>query len=182
MEAALAVVAVGGVAAGFSPSGLVLYLQLLDHVRHRRTGCRNVMPVFRHEILIKRPVDAVFAAVADVHSHPQWQAGLLETHAPGGALGLGEKGVEVRRLFGRVARFPYEITHFDPPHTRGFRTLDGPIRPSARLGFKSGQTGTTITSELTVPGLAGWLLGPLMLRQQRRNYQRLKTLLEAGKL
>ncbi|HUI80895.1 MAG TPA: SRPBCC family protein [Bryobacteraceae bacterium] len=140
------------------------------------------MPVFRHEIFIERPVDAVFAAVADVHTHPKWQAGLLEADAAAGVLRVGGKGVEVRRVFGRVARFPYEITHCDPPNVWGFRVLDGPIRPAAVLSFKNAQSGTIITSQLTIPGLAGWLLGLVMLRQQKRNYQGLKRLLEAGKL
>jgi len=148
----------------------------------RSSSDLNTMPVFRHEIVIQRPIDAVFAAVADVHTHPKWQAGLLETESRGGAPGVGETGVEVRRMFGRVARFPYEITRFEPPQAWGFRALDGPIRPSAVLHFKSTPSGTLVTSHLTVPGVAGWLLGPLMLRQQRRNYQCLKTLLETGKL
>lgn len=61
------------------------------------------------------------------------QAGLLEADAKKGALGVGERGAEVRRLFGRVARFPYEITHFEPPCTWGFCVLEGPVRPSAVL-------------------------------------------------
>jgi uncharacterized protein YndB with AHSA1/START domain len=140
------------------------------------------MSVYIHEVFIERAVDAVFAAVANVNTHPQWQAGLVETQAKAILPRAGERGVEVRRILGRVVRFPYEMTHFEPPRTWGFRALEGPIRPSAVLSFRATGLGTTVSSRLTIPGLAGRLLGPLMLRQQRRNYQRLKTLLEAGKL
>ena len=140
------------------------------------------MPVFRHEVFIERPVDAVFAAVADVHSHPKWQAGLVETEAQAAVPRVGEKGFEVRRMLGRAVKFPYEITDFDPPHCWGFRVLEGPIRPSAVLLFEASGSGTVVSSQLTIPGLLGWLLGPMMLRQQKRNYQRLKALLEADKI
>jgi uncharacterized protein YndB with AHSA1/START domain len=140
------------------------------------------MAVFGHEIFIERPIDAVFAAVADVRTHPKWQRGLIETDARDSSPRAGDNGVEVRRIWGRPVRFPYEITRFEPPRTWGFRALDGPIRPSAVLSFRTSGSGTTVTSQLTIPGVAGWLLGPVMLRQQKRNYRQLKALLETGKL
>jgi uncharacterized protein YndB with AHSA1/START domain len=140
------------------------------------------MPIFRHELYVERPIEAVFAAVADVHTHPKWQMGLIEADAKEGALGVGEKGVEVRRIFGRSVRFHYEITHLEPLDSWGFRVLEGPILLSALLRFKSTEVGTSIASQLTISGVVGWLLGPIMLHQQKRNYQRLKALLETRKL
>jgi hypothetical protein len=140
------------------------------------------MPIFRHELYVERPIEAVFAAVADVHTHPRWQSGLIEADAKGGALGVGEKGAEVRRIFGRSVRFHYEITHFELPHSWGFRVLEGPLLLSALLHFKSTGVGTSIASQLTIPGIAGRLLGPIMLHQQKHNYQRLRVLLETRKL
>ena len=141
------------------------------------------MAVFRHEIVIARPIDVVFAAVADPNTHPQWQEGLLQTQAESESQArVGARGVEVRRLFGREARFPYEITVYNPPHAWGFRALEGPIRPAAVLSFESQNNGTKVKSELMVPGLLGWPFGRALLAQQRRNYARLKELLEAGKL
>jgi hypothetical protein len=85
-------------------------------------------------------------------------------------------------MFGRSIKFPYEITRFERPKVWGFRALEGPIRPSAVLCFERTHSGTTISSHLTISGPAGWLLGPFLLKQQKRNYRKLKTLLEAGKL
>ena len=66
-----------------------------------------------------------------------------------------------------------------PPSKWGFRALGGPIRPEALLVFTSLDDATTeITSELTIPGILGALLiGPL-LAQQKKNYLKLKHLLE----
>jgi uncharacterized protein YndB with AHSA1/START domain len=116
------------------------------------------VPVFRHAIVINCPVEAAFAAVADVHTHPRWQSGLLKTEAEGTVAHPGARGVEIRKLFGRVARFPYEITVFAPPRRWGFRALDGPVQPSAVLTFEPIENGTRVSSELTVPGALGWIL------------------------
>ena len=94
------------------------------------------MPVFRHQIVIARGVEAVFAAVADVRTHSHWQQGLLQTEVEGDDLHhVGARGVELRRVLGRVARFPYVISVYDPMRAWGFRALEGPIRPSAVLRF-----------------------------------------------
>ena len=140
------------------------------------------MAAFRHEIYIKASIDAVFAAVANVREHPKWQSGLVETAVNSPVPRAGERGIEVRRLLGRTSRFPYEITYFEPPHKWGFRALEAPIRPAAVLSFKTTGVGTTITSDLVIPGILGWLLGPMLLRQQKRNYVKLKALLETGAL
>ena len=140
------------------------------------------MAAFRHQIYIEATADAVFAAVANVRDHPKWQAGLVEADVSSPVPKAGERGVEVRQLFGRSNRFPYEITHFEPPHKWGFRVLEGPIRPTATLSFRATGPGTTITSELIIPGFLGSLLGPTLLRQQKRNYLKLKALIEAGAL
>ncbi len=39
------------------------------------------MAAFHHTVFIARPIETVFAAVADVRTHPHWQAGLLQTEA-----------------------------------------------------------------------------------------------------
>jgi uncharacterized protein YndB with AHSA1/START domain len=139
--------------------------------------------VFRHQIFIARPIEVVFGAVADVRTHPQWQAGLLQIEVPTDSVaGVGARGVEVRQLFGRTARFPYEITVYDPPRAWGFRALAGPVRPAAHLTFSPHDDGTQVESELNIPGFFGFLLGRAMLAQQQRNYARLKQLLETDAL
>ena len=83
-------------------------------------------------------------------------------------------------MLGREMRFPYEIAVYSCPSAWGFRVLEGPLRLSAVLSFAAEPGGTRVASELTIPGVLGRLLGPLMVAQQRRNYARLKELLEGG--
>jgi uncharacterized protein YndB with AHSA1/START domain len=141
------------------------------------------MAVFHHQITINRPIEAVFAVIADASTHPQWQEGLIRTDAqPNTNVQVGTHGVEVRKMFGREVRFPYEIIAFDPPHKWGFRALAGPVRPSAILNLSSQNGSTLVESELTVPGLLGSFMGRMLLSQQESNYKRLKEMMEAGKL
>ena len=130
------------------------------------------MPVFCHSVWVACPVDVAFDVVADVKTHPRWQSGLVEAGA----------GFEVRRVLGRAVRFDYEITDFERPNQWGFRALNGPVRPSAVLSFRTEGAGTRISSKMTIPGFQGWLVGGMMLRQQKRNYKQLKKLLESGAL
>jgi uncharacterized protein YndB with AHSA1/START domain len=141
------------------------------------------MPVFRHQIWIARPIEPVFAAVADASTHPRWQQGLVrseKSHVRGE--GVGAQGFEVRRMLGHEIRFPYEITVYRPPRAWGFRVPHGPLQLAATLSFSHSNEGTLIESELRVPGLLGLLLGRSLLAQQRHNYACLKQLLETGAL
>jgi uncharacterized protein YndB with AHSA1/START domain len=140
------------------------------------------MATFRHEIFIKSPIEKVFATVADTGTHSRWQGGLLRSEGEGNQQRVGARGVEVRRIFGRGARFPYEINVDGPPREWGFRALDGPVRPSAALTFNGQNDGTLVKCELTIPGILGFLFGGALLAQQQKNYARLQELLETGLL
>ncbi len=141
------------------------------------------MSTFHHEIFIKRPIETVFATVANVHTHPKWQEGLLKEEVESERFDrVGARGVEIRNMFGREVRFPYEITVYDPPSGWGFRALEGPVRPSATVSLTSQNTGTLLKSDLTVNGLMGIFVGRALFAQQKKNYTRLKELLETDKL
>jgi uncharacterized protein YndB with AHSA1/START domain len=67
------------------------------------------MPRIEASIIIKRPVDRVFAYVADVNSWPQWQPTLLEVkHAIGPRTGVGANFIGMGRVMGR--RWPWNLT------------------------------------------------------------------------
>ncbi len=140
------------------------------------------MPSRVHQVHVSAPVDAVFEAIADVESHHDWQEGLLRSECEGDPRVAGAKGVDVRRLFGREFRFPWEITVYDPPRRWGFRALGGPVRPQALLELEPDAEGTRVTNTLTIPGPLGWLaIGPLH-RQQQIDHRVLKQRLESAAL
>lgn len=143
----------------------------------------RAMPTHRHQIHIARPVEDVFAAVADVTTHPQWQAQVVRAE-PSDPLPLkvGSRVDDVVRMLGREMRITFEVTTLDPPHTLGIRITSGPVRPVNHMTFSSQDGGTLFESETTVPGVMGVLMGRSLTSQQLRNLQKLKELLEAGKL
>jgi uncharacterized protein YndB with AHSA1/START domain len=143
------------------------------------------MPSHHHTIRIHiaKPVEAVFGAVADANTHPQWMSQLIRTEiSDPPPLKVGTRVEDVMRMFGREMRGTFEVTKVDPPHAIGIRAISGPIRPINHMTFSSENDGTLLESETTIPGLMGVLMGRMVTSQQQRNLQTLKELLEAGKL
>jgi len=138
------------------------------------------MPTRTHQIHVAASIEAVFDAMADVASHARWQEGLLRSECQGDPRVLGARGAEVRRLFGREVRFPWEITVYEPWRRWGFRALGGPIRPQAVVDLVPEGDGTRINSTLTIPGPLGWLAIAPLFRQQKKNYHALKQWLETA--
>ena len=66
-------------------------------------------------IEINRPVEQVFAAMADTANHPQWDPGLLEAHlTPDGPVRVGTKITEVRKFMGRTFENTVDVIAFEP--------------------------------------------------------------------
>ena len=74
-----------------------------------------------------------------------------------GEIGVGTRGVEVRRLFGREFRAPFDITRHEPPNRQDFHTTGGPIRPDGVLHCESVGKATKVTYEFQLGGAMGWL-------------------------
>lgn len=143
------------------------------------------MPAHHHtvQVHIGRPVDDVFAAVADPNTHPLWQSQTIRTETSDPApLNVGARVTDVVRMFGREMSMTFEVTESDPPHAVSIRMTSGPIRPVNRMTFSSHNDGTLLESETTIPGMMGFLMGRGVISGQRRNLQKLKELLEAGEL
>ena len=143
------------------------------------------MPSHHHTIRIHiaRPVEAVFGAVADVNTHPQWISQVIRTETSDPLpLKVGSHVDDVMRMFGREMRGTFEVIKVDPPHAIGIHFISGPMRPTNHMTFSSENDGTLLESETTIPGLMGVLMGRMVISQQQRNLQTLKELLEAGKL
>ena len=135
------------------------------------------------QIQIGRPVADVFAAVADPATHPQWQSQVIRTETSDPApLQVGANVTDVIRMFGREMKMTFEVTESEPPDVISIHMTSGPIRPINRMTFSSQDGGTLLQSETTIPGLMGRLMGRTVISGQKRNFQKLKELLEAGEL
>src|SRR5215475_7499062 len=106
-----------------------------------------------HEIQIAAPPAKVFEALANVHTHPLWQQGLVRTRADADQPTVGQHGAEFRKMLGREMRFAYEITAFEPGKAWSFKATSGPVRPQVRVELSESNGGTRMVSHMEVPGI-----------------------------
>ena len=137
-------------------------------------------------VTIDRPVDAVFAFVADGETAPRWRAGVLDIkRLSGDGLGVGTRYAQgVRGPMGRRVAADYEVTAFEPNRRIEFLTIAGPVRPRGRYDLEPAGDGTHVTFSLEaeLTGLRAFLMGGMVQRTMDAEVQaldRLKRVLEA---
>ena len=142
------------------------------------------MPSASNTITIERPIDEVFAFVADGLNGPKWRPGILDiAHASGHGVGqLYRQGV--RGPGGRRIAADYEITEYEPPRRLAFKAVAGPVHPAGSYDLVEAGAGTTITFTLVVElsGLKRLLMGGAVqstMDAEVASLERLKAALEA---
>jgi uncharacterized protein YndB with AHSA1/START domain len=142
------------------------------------------MPQAQHTVTIDRPVDSVFAFVADGEKCPQWRPGVLDIKRVSGDGGVGTTYRQgVRGPMGRRIAADYEITKSEPNRLIEFQTVTGPARPHGRYEFESVDGGTRLTfaldAELT--GIRKLLMGSMVqktMEAEVATVDKLKSVLE----
>jgi len=135
-------------------------------------------------VVIARPVDAVFAFLADHENLPAWTVGVKRSRRlTVGPPAVGTTYQVVGVLLGRPVESSYQITAFEPG--RGFAaTMSSPMFGfSEQYRFEPDQGGTRVSMSAAVePRGVFRYLSPIMTvgvrRQVRADHRRLKTLLE----
>ena len=136
-------------------------------------------------IEIARTPEEVFAYLSDVANLTAWQSGVHAAEiAGGGEPRVGARIAESRHLLGRELHTTLEIAEYAPPRLFVLRALDGPVPFPVRHELEPGGEGTllTVTGEGDVgllPGFAAGLMGRRVEKQLRKDFERLKELLEA---
>lgn len=136
-------------------------------------------------IEIGRSPEDVFAYLADVGNLTEWQAGVHSAEIEGGATATrGARVLESRTLLGRELRTTLEIVDFEPPRLFTLRALDGPALLTVRHELEPSGDETELTvvveGELRhLPGFAGGLMMRGAERQFRKDFERLKRVLES---
>ena len=144
------------------------------------------MAEFAVERTIQRPVDDVFAFVADFRNGPEWQAGIEDLRVePDGQAQVGTRIRERRRLQGHVIDLSYTVTALEPGRRIEVRSAGGPVGYSGVQHFESveGNAGTRLRFQLDVQLTGGMRLlagfiGPAIRRQVESDLDRLAWLLE----
>jgi carbon monoxide dehydrogenase subunit G len=133
---------------------------------------------------IARTPEEVFAYLTDVSNLPSWQSGVHSATLEGEP-GAGAHIVESRHMLGRELRTTLEIEAYEPPHLFALRALDSPVPFAVRheLEPSGGGTRLTVTGEgdaRLLPGFAAGIMARRAEKQFRKDFERLKRLLESS--
>ena len=140
----------------------------------------------RQSVSINRSPQDVFDYATDPNNDPNWLSGTQSSQwTSDPPHGVGSTRESVVGFLGRRIESTSEITHWDKPHTYGFRTTGGPIPFTMVAGVEStgeNQAEMTLDIEAEFGGffkLAEGLVGKQLDKQMEANLDALKILLEA---
>lgn len=136
-------------------------------------------------IIINRPIEEVFAFVADQTNAPQWQDGLLEVRRiTAGPLGVGTKHTAARKFLGRKLELTNEYIKYEPNRQVTFKGESGAMRFESSYLTESTTNGTKLTSQMQMEqgglfSLAEPMIAKSLKRDFAADFRALKTLLES---
>ncbi len=136
-------------------------------------------------IVVKRPIDEVFAFLSNAENGSKWAAGAI-THkkTSAGPIGKGTTFRIVHRVLGRQMESTIEVTEFVPNSKYTVKSTTGsfPFQSSFTFAPVEGGTQVNVTIEAD-PGnffrLAEPLIASMARRQIETDHANLKDLLEA---
>jgi uncharacterized protein YndB with AHSA1/START domain len=141
------------------------------------------MATFQHTAEIARPVDEVFAFLAEPVNLPRWQTSLLEVRPHRrGPLRPGVEVTETRQFLGRVMETTWVCTEHRPSRRSVIESDAGPVPFRGTWELEPAGPGTRFTWTLEAGGLAARVASAVAARMTREelaaNTLRLKHLLE----
>jgi carbon monoxide dehydrogenase subunit G len=127
---------------------------------------------------IDRSPEDVFAYLTDVSNLPKWQSGVHSARREGTEIH------ESRHMLGRELSTTLEIEEEEPPRVFALRAVNSPVPFSVRheLEPSGGGTRLTVTGEGDaglLPGFAAGIMARRAEKQFRKDFERLKRLLES---
>jgi carbon monoxide dehydrogenase subunit G len=131
---------------------------------------------------IARTPEEVFDYLTDVSNLPVWQSGVRRASRD------GDRIDEARHLLGRELRTRLAIEEEERPRVFAIRALDSPVPFSVRHTLEpNGSGGTTLHvvgegDAGLLPGFAAGIMARRAEKQFRKDFERLKRLLEARDL
>ena len=138
------------------------------------------------EHVVGRPVERVFAGMAQIERRPEWVKLALErTPLTDGPVGVGSRYRAKDQYPGRQAEFVHEISAYEPNQLLG-ESWGGPMAGHATTRFVDEDGGSTrlIVSmginpsgvmRFVAPLMKGWLV-----RELKKDYQRFEQAVAAG--
>jgi uncharacterized membrane protein len=137
-------------------------------------------------IVVNRPVEAVWAYMADFENMPVWSTGTIEARLTSeGPVRKGSTYVWVGQFLGRRMEVNSEVTEFEPNRKWAYKTISGPFASAALYTLEPVDGGTKVT--MIVEGEVGGffkLAEPVMAAMSRRQLEsglaNLKDVLETA--
>jgi carbon monoxide dehydrogenase subunit G len=126
-------------------------------------------------IEIARTPEDVFAYLTDLTNLPEWQGDVKSASLRDGRI------EETRSLLGREIHTTLEVVEQEAPRVFTLRAIDSPVPVTVRHELEPTDDGTrlTVTVEGKVPGFAAGLLTRHVEKQFRKDFERLKQILES---
>jgi carbon monoxide dehydrogenase subunit G len=124
------------------------------------------MPTATHSVSIGRPIEDVFAFIADGERCPESRSGVLDIKRVSGD-GVGTRYAQgVRGPMGRRVAADYEISAYEPNRRVEFQATAGPVRPHGRYDLEAADGGTrlTFTLDAQLGGIRRLLMGSTFQR------------------
>ena len=130
-----------------------------------------------HSITVPRPIDEVFAFLADGENGPRWRSGVLDVQRVSGD-GVGAQYRQgVKGPMGRRVAADYEVTESAAPRLLAFRATAGPVRPEGRYELEPVGDGTRVRFALQCdPRGFARLMTPMVARTMRSEVQAIERL------
>lgn len=139
------------------------------------------MQSFENQLVIDRPLAAVFDFVSDFENMPKWNYFVMNVdNLSGQPPALGTRFHQVRK----TDQQDYSIVEFEPDRRVVIETLP-PAQPlTMQFTFESVKGGTRLTDrwefDPSVPGPLAWLATRRVKSAVAENLEKLKQLLETG--
>jgi len=138
-------------------------------------------------VMIKRPIEEVFAVMSDFENDPKWRSGIEVKKTSEGPIGVGTTYHSIVTALGRRIEGEVEFTEYESNRRCATKTKSGPIPVDAQWTFKrvDGGTQVDVTLEAEADGffkLAEPLLVNILKRQFEADTANLKYLMEAHAL
>jgi carbon monoxide dehydrogenase subunit G len=138
-----------------------------------------------NSVVINRPVDEVFAFLANPENEPLWNQSTQKAEQTSeGPMGVGATVNTVNRFLGRTIDSTWEVTEYEVNRRRAVKSTSGPMPFEFAQTFESVEGGTKITGtgQIEAGGffkLAEPVVGRMARRQQETSFANLKDFLEA---
>jgi carbon monoxide dehydrogenase subunit G len=127
--------------------------------------------------------EEVFDFLTDVTNLPRWQSGVHSAQLDGEPR-AGARFEESRHMLGRELHTTLEIEEYERPRVFAIRALNSPVPFSVRHELEPSGGGTKLTvvgegDAGMLPGFAAGIMARRAEKQFRKDFDRLKKLLES---